>query len=50
MEENKTQTPENTKQNFPEEKLPVKPDKKEKPEYRSSEWFKKNMPWAYQNL
>lgn len=48
MEENKTPS-QNTEQNIPKDKLP-KPKKKEEPEYMSTEWFKKNMPWAYQNL
>ena len=51
MEENKTLSSENTEQNIPKDKLPTKPKKKEEKEIMfNSEWYKKNMPWTYQNL
>ena len=41
---------------IPKEKIPVKSkivqeeENPTTPKYKSVEWYKKNMPWAYQNL
>jgi hypothetical protein len=43
-----THEPVTVQNDIPKEKIPIKPQKN--PTYKSIEWFKKHMPWAYQNL